>query len=141
MLARLGAAKRPLIVAGPMLMTRAGRAATQRLQEALRIPVVGMESPRGLADASLGGFSQMLAQADCVLLLGKRLDYTLKFGTPPAFAAACAVLQIDPEEAVARPRTPAPSGRGSPRARAPIRSRRPRCWRGARAGKPAAQEA
>ena len=99
MLARLGVAKRPLIVAGPMLMTRAGRAAALRLQEALRIPVVGMESPRGLADASLGGFATMLAQADGVLLLGKRLDYTLKFGTPPAFAAACAVLQVDAEDA------------------------------------------
>ena len=85
MLARLAAAKRPLIVAGPMLMTRAGRVAATRLQDATGIAVVGMESPRGLADASLGGFAQMLAQADCVLLLGKRLDYTLKFGKPPAF--------------------------------------------------------
>jgi acetolactate synthase-1/2/3 large subunit len=99
MLARLAAAKRPLIVTGPALMTRTGRDAALRLQEATGIPVIGMESPRGLADASLGGFAQMLAQADCVLLLGKRLDYTLKFGQPPAVAAACVFLQIDGEEA------------------------------------------
>jgi acetolactate synthase-1/2/3 large subunit len=97
-LARLRAAKRPLIVVGPMLMTRAGVAATTRLEAALGIAAVGMESPRGLADASLGRFAKMLAQADCVLLLGKRLDYTLKFGKPPAFAEACDVLQIDAED-------------------------------------------
>ncbi|HEY4922071.1 MAG TPA: thiamine pyrophosphate-binding protein [Xanthobacteraceae bacterium] len=98
MLARLAATKRPLIVAGPMLMTRAGRVAATRLQDATGIAVVGMESPRGLADASLGGFAQMLAQADGVLLLAKRLDYTLKFGKPPAFAATCEVLQIDADD-------------------------------------------
>jgi acetolactate synthase-1/2/3 large subunit len=98
MLARLRGAKRPLIVTGPMLMTRAGRDAVTRLQEATGIAVVGMESPRGLADASLGCFAQMLAQADCVLLLAKRLDYTLKFGQPPALAATCEVLQIDAYE-------------------------------------------
>jgi acetolactate synthase-1/2/3 large subunit len=98
MLARLADAKRPLIVTGPMLMTRAGRDAVTRLQQATGIAVVGMESPRGLADASLGGFAQMLAQADCVLLLAKRLDYTLKFGQPPALAATCEVLQIDADE-------------------------------------------
>ena len=97
-LARLAAAKRPLIVTGPMLMTRAGRAAAMRLQQATNIPIVGMESPRGLADASLGGFAQMLAQADGVLLLAKRLDYTLKFGKPPALAATCEVLQIDADD-------------------------------------------
>jgi thiamine pyrophosphate-dependent acetolactate synthase large subunit-like protein len=56
-----------------------------------------MESPRGLADSSLGAFAPMLAQADCVLLLGKRLDYTLKFGKPPAFDGSCDLLQIDAE--------------------------------------------
>src|ERR1019366_2244181 len=51
------------------------------LQEVLQIPVIGMESPRGIADPSLGAFAQILAQADCILLLGKRLDFTLKFGS------------------------------------------------------------
>src|SRR5262249_6801908 len=35
--------------------------------------------------------------ADCVLLLGKRVDYTLRYGRPPALAADCALLQIDAE--------------------------------------------
>ncbi len=95
MLARLRRATRPVIMVGPGLMTRTGRAATATLEHALEIPVIGMESPRGLADASLGAVAPLLAEADCVLLLGKRLDYTLKFGKPPTFGAACEFLQID----------------------------------------------
>ena len=55
-----------------------------------------MESPRGVADASLGAFAQVLAQADAVLLLGKRVDFTLKFGQAP-FPAQAVVMQIDAE--------------------------------------------
>ena len=86
-------------------MTRTGRAATATLEHAVQIPVIGMESPRGLANSSLGAVAPLLAQADCVLLLGKRLDYTLKFGTPPTFGAACEFLQIDADaEEIARSR-------------------------------------
>jgi thiamine pyrophosphate-dependent acetolactate synthase large subunit-like protein len=103
MLARLRRAKRPVILAGPGLMTRTGRAATATLEHVLQIPVIGMESPRGLADSSLGAVAPLLAQADCALLLGKRLDYTLKFGKPPTFGAACEFVQIDADaEEVAR---------------------------------------
>ncbi len=95
---RLLAAQRPLILAGPASMTQSGRAALAALEAASGIPVVGMESPRGVADASLGAFAQVLAQADTVLLLGKRVDFTLKFGQAP-FPAQAAVLQIDAEPA------------------------------------------
>jgi acetolactate synthase I/II/III large subunit len=93
----LSKAKRPLILTGPVSMTRAGREQTAALEEALGIPVIGMESPRGIADPSLGAFAESLAQADCVLLLGKKLDFTLKFGKPPAFNANCEFLQVDAE--------------------------------------------
>jgi acetolactate synthase-1/2/3 large subunit len=78
-------------------MSRVGRDATAELEADTQIPVVGMESPRGLADTSLGAFAPLLATADRVLLLGKRLDYTLKFGRPPAFDPACEIMQIDAE--------------------------------------------
>ena len=97
MLKQLQRARRPLILAGPALMTRKSRESTTQLEYVLQIPVIGMESPRGIADPSLGAFSQILAQADCVLLLGKRLDFTLKFGMPPAINATCKFLQIDAE--------------------------------------------
>jgi acetolactate synthase I/II/III large subunit len=97
MLDRLRRAKRPMILAGPSSTTKPGRDRLARLEAASGIPAVAMESPRGIADPSLGAFGEMLAQADCVLLLGKRLDFTLKFGKPPAFDAACEFMQIDAE--------------------------------------------
>ncbi len=105
MLERLRRARRPVILVGPGMMTRKGRESTATLEDISQIPVIGMESPRGLADSSLGAFAPMLAQADCVLLLGKRLDYTLKFGKLPTFDASCEFLQIDAEdEEIARTR-------------------------------------
>ena len=97
-LAKLSHAKRPLILTGPASLTRSRRGQLVALETATGIPVIGMESPRGIADPSLGAFAQMLAQSDCVLLLGKRLDFTLKFGAVPAFAADCEFLQIDAEK-------------------------------------------
>ena len=95
LLQRLRGTSRPVMLVGPMALTRRGRALAAALESASGIPVVGMESPRGLADPSLGAFAEVLAQADCVLLIGKRLDFTLQFGRSPAFAPKCAFLQID----------------------------------------------
>jgi acetolactate synthase-1/2/3 large subunit len=50
-----------------------------------------MESPRGVNDPSLGRLAEALRQADAVLLLGKRLDFTLKFGR--AFGAEAQVVE------------------------------------------------
>jgi acetolactate synthase-1/2/3 large subunit len=98
-LERLQAARCPLILAGPACMTRRGRGAMAQLEAATGVPVVGMESPRGIQDPSLGAFAEVLARADCVLLLGKRLDFTLRFGKPPALSAECAFLQVDADAA------------------------------------------
>lgn len=96
---RLAQASRPLILAGPACMTRRGRMWLDTLEKACGVPVIGMESPRGIADPSLGAFAEVLAQADCVVLLDKRLDFTLKFGQAPAFPAQASVHQIDPDPA------------------------------------------
>jgi acetolactate synthase I/II/III large subunit len=93
--ARLAAASRPLILTGSVGLTQSGRARARALEEATGIPVVGMESPRGISDPSLGAFAEMLAQSDCVLLVGKRMDFTLSFGKSPAFAAECQFMHID----------------------------------------------
>jgi acetolactate synthase-1/2/3 large subunit len=81
-------ARRPLIIAGPARM----RAGTSQMEEASGIPVIGMESPRGVNDPSLGRLAGVLARADLVLLLGKRADFTLKFGK--AFAPGCRVVDL-----------------------------------------------
>jgi acetolactate synthase-1/2/3 large subunit len=95
---RLAHAARPIILVGPSLMSRPARARLAALEDACGVPVIGMESPRGMADPSLGAFAQMLAQADCVLLVGKRLDFTIRFGRAPVFQRHCEFLQIDPEQ-------------------------------------------
>ena len=64
------------------------------------IPVVFMESPRGTADPSLGALADALPKADAVLLLGKKLDFSLKMGRPPTFDPRCRFLQIDADAAV-----------------------------------------
>ena len=97
MLAALREAKRPLILAGPASLTRAGREHLARLESALGIACVGMESPRGINDPCLGAFAPVLAQADCILLLGKRLDFTLAFGRAPAIDPRCTFVQVDPD--------------------------------------------
>ena len=59
-----------------------------------------MESPRGFNDATLGAFADAIRRADLIVLLGKALDFTLKFGEPPAVDAACRWIVIDPEAAL-----------------------------------------
>ncbi len=99
----LAAAKRPLIITGPMMGNGRGRTAREALQAATGIPVLYMESPRGIADPSLGAFAEALARADLVLMLGKKFDFTVQFGRAPAFDAACHFIQIDPDsEAIRR---------------------------------------
>jgi acetolactate synthase-1/2/3 large subunit len=97
--ASLHSAKRPLILAGPASLTRSGRSRLAALETATGIPCLGMESPRGINDPALGAFAEVLARADCILLLGKRLDFTLAFGRGSAFDARCTFLQIDPDVA------------------------------------------
>ena len=96
-IAQLIKANKPLILTGPMMQSKNGRIKLKALEDALGIPVVGMESPRGIGDPSLGAFSEVLSQADCVLLLGKKVDFTLKFAQSPGFQKDCVFLQIDPD--------------------------------------------
>ncbi len=87
-------ASRPLVIAGPQLADREGRALLARFEAASGIPSFVMESPRGVNDPSLGLLAEVLARADAVFLLGKTVDFTLRFGT--AFGAACQVTPLGP---------------------------------------------
>jgi acetolactate synthase-1/2/3 large subunit len=96
-LAALARAERPLILTGPATMRGRPATAARALERATGVPVIGMESPRGVADPSLGAFPEVLARADLVLLLGKQLDFTLKYGRAPAFDPECRFIQIAPD--------------------------------------------
>ena len=93
----LAAARRPLVLTGPATLTRTGAALRAALEDAAGVAVVGMESPRGINDPALGAFAQMLAQADRVLLIGKRVDFTLKFGH--GLAPTCEFMLVDADAA------------------------------------------
>ncbi len=93
----LGAAQRPLLIAGPQLANRSGRALLARIESALQVPTCIMESPRGFNDATLGAFTDLVQRADLIVLLGKALDFTLKFGAAPAVDPQCRFIVIDPE--------------------------------------------
>ena len=96
-------AARPLILAGPTLCHTPQAAMLTDLADATGVPVLGMESPRGLNDPALGAFSEVLARADLVMLLGKPHDFTIRFGDPPFIDAACRFIVVDPDtELIAR---------------------------------------
>ena len=96
----IATAQRPFVVAGPALANRRGRDLLARIEAATQIPTAIMESPRGFNDATLGAFADAIRRADLIILLGKALDFTLKFGEPPAIDAACRWIVIDPEAAL-----------------------------------------
>jgi acetolactate synthase-1/2/3 large subunit len=99
-LERIAAAKRPLVIAPPALCTKTGRALLADLQTACHVPVLAMESPRGINDPALGAVASVLAVADLIVLLGKPLDFTLRFGSAPAVPADCAWIVVDPDAAL-----------------------------------------
>ncbi len=55
----VGTAQKPLLVAGPHLANRSGRALLARIESTLAIPTCIMESPRGFNDATLGAFAEV----------------------------------------------------------------------------------
>ena len=94
---QLKKSSKPLILTGPLMQSKEGKAKLKELEKATGIPVIGMESPRGIGDPSLGAFAEILNQADCILLLGKKIDFTLKFAQSPGIHKDCQFLQIDPD--------------------------------------------
>ncbi len=99
-LERLGAAAHPLILAGPSMGRSQRWENVVRLSEVTGIPALPMESPRGLNDPWLHDAVNCLPEADLVLLVGKKLDFTLKFGQEPFFRETCRFIQIDADEQV-----------------------------------------
>ncbi len=95
--ALVNAAQRPLVLTGPTGARPHMRAARERLEAALDLRVIPMESPRGLKDPSLGSLSALIPQADLIVLAGKCLDFTLGFGGAGALGKHARVAVIDPD--------------------------------------------
>jgi acetolactate synthase-1/2/3 large subunit len=100
--AAIAGAATPIIIAGPQLSNPNGRALLAKLEAATGAPAVIMESPRGIADATLGAFAEVTKRADLVVLLGKALDFTTKWLATPSFDPDVRVIAIDPEAGLIR---------------------------------------
>jgi acetolactate synthase-1/2/3 large subunit len=95
----LGEAKRPLILLGPAMARARRRSIVDRLTEITGVPALVMESPRGVNDPALRAATACLPEADVALLLGKALDYSVRFGQPPAFMSGVRFARIDVDTA------------------------------------------
>lgn len=106
----MSSARRPLFMAGSSAGATADPDSVRALVEATGIPFVSEDSARGLIpdshDYSLGlGYlplnpaAQLVAEADVVVMLGKRLDYTLAYGGSPPFADGVQFVVVDPSPA------------------------------------------
>ena len=93
--ALLAEAKRPLILTGPAMGRGPHWARVQRLAQTVSAPALPIESPRGVIDPWLRGATRLLGEADVVLLLGKPLDYSLRFGQ--VFARGTRVVALAAE--------------------------------------------
>ena len=92
---QLTEAKYPLILAGPAMGRPLRWTEVEQLSKATGIPALPMESPRGVNDPWLHQATNCLSKADLVLLVGKKLDFSLQFGQPPFFSEECRFIQID----------------------------------------------
>ena len=105
-LRQLTEAKHPLILVGPAMGRPLRWLEVEQLSEATGIPALPMESPRGVNDPWLHQATNCLSKADVVLLVGKKLDFSLRFGQPPFFSEGCRFIQIDADASQLRPEKP-----------------------------------
>jgi acetolactate synthase-1/2/3 large subunit len=106
-IALLRAAQRPLIIAGSAAGYTLSGAALQRFAETTRLPIVTEEQSRGLIaddhpyafgyfERGLNRAAAKVREADVVVLLGRKQDFTIGFCRPPHVAADAKMIQIDP---------------------------------------------
>ncbi len=97
--ALLAAGQRPLMLAGPAFCRPRWKKRLADLAQALNVPAVAFESPRGLRAPRLGAFAEVLSAADAIVTFGKPLNFMVGFGDAPAVAPDCRILQIDADAA------------------------------------------
>ena len=106
-IALLRQAQKPLVIAGSAAGYTLSGEALQAFIEITRLPVLTEEQSRGLISdehpCAFGFFERGLnraaakvREADVVLLLGRKQDFTIGFCRPPHVAASAKIIQIDP---------------------------------------------
>jgi len=103
-------ADRPLIIAGGPAGYAASGEVLQRFIEATHLPLFTEDVARGLVpddhplcfgffERGLNLAARLLREADVVVLLGRKQDYTIGYAHPPTIAAEARLIQIDPSMA------------------------------------------
>ena len=95
-------AKAPLIITGPSLSESRQPELVRKLRKCLGIPVIAMQSPRGLNDPTLGNLRPVLKAADMILLIDKDIDFTLGFADPDHIGAEKLIVIAAEAESIAR---------------------------------------
>ena len=103
-------AERPLVIAGSAAGYSESGEALKRFVETTRFPVLTEEQARGLIsddhpyafgffERGLNRVAGKVRDADLVVLLGRKQDFTIGFCRPPHVAADAKIIQIDPSPA------------------------------------------
>ena len=103
-------ARRPLVIAGDGAGYAASGQVLQQFIETTRVPVLTEGQARGLVsddhpqvfgffERGLNRAASKLRDADLVVLLGRKQDYSIGYCRPPAVAADAKIVQIDPSAA------------------------------------------
>lgn len=98
---------RPMVLASSAAGYASSGDALQRFIELTRLPVLTEEQARGLIsdehpyafgffERALNRVAGKVREADLVLLLGRKQDFTIGFCHPPHVAADATIIQIDP---------------------------------------------
>ena len=100
-------AQRPFIIAGgPTAHADAGDALLAFIEKT-NLPLFTEDHVRGLVpdehpncfgffERGLNRAARLLSEADVVVLLGRKQDYSISYARPPAIAAGARIIQVDP---------------------------------------------
>ena len=105
--ALLREAKKPLVIAGSAAGYTLSGDALERFIETTRLPILTEEQSRGLIsddhpyvfgffERGLNQAATKVREADALLLLGRKQDFTIGFCRPPHVAANAKIIQVDP---------------------------------------------
>ncbi len=102
---QIKAAKRPLVLAGPSFARPAWEEKFQALATATGIPMLALESPRGLRAPRIGALADVMPEVDLAILLSIGPNFMLGFGQEPAFGTATQFICCNDDPDVLREAT------------------------------------
>ena len=90
----LAHAERPLVITGPQANRTRQPDATAKLEAALGIPIICLESARGLSDSFYGDLGAALKAADLIIHLGKQADYSTGIHAADRISAETRLISV-----------------------------------------------